>query len=51
MIATNDLTFANLTMASEYKWSKEYEFRKSDHFPIIIKMKGKSLPNNCVNGA
>ena len=34
--STIDLTLANLTIALEYKWSKEYKFRVSDHFYIII---------------
>ena len=31
-----DLIIANLTIALELEWSKEYELRESDHFPIII---------------
>ena len=30
-----DLTIASLTIAPELEWSKEYELRGSDHFPII----------------
>ena len=30
------LTLANLKIAPEYKWCKEYELGRSDHFPIII---------------
>ena len=33
---TIDLTFANLTLALEYKWSKEYDLRGSGHFPNTI---------------
>ena len=33
---TIDLTLANLPITPEYKWSKEYKLRGSDHFPIII---------------
>ena len=35
----SDLTLANLTIAQEYIWSKEYKLRVSDHFPIIIEDK------------
>ena len=31
-----ELILANLTIAPEYKWSKEYKLWGSDHFPIII---------------
>ena len=33
---TIDLTVANQTKAPEYKWSKEYKLRGSDHFLIIM---------------
>ena len=33
---TIDLTLSNLTIVPEYKWSKEFKLRGSDHFPIII---------------
>ena len=32
---TIDLALSNLMIAPEYKWSKQYELRGSDHFPII----------------
>ena len=35
-ISTINLTIASLTIASELKWSKEFKFRGSNHFPIII---------------
>ena len=34
--STIDLWLANLMIASEYKWSKEYKLGGSDHFPFII---------------
>ena len=30
-----DLTLTSITIAPEYRWSKEYELRGSDHFSII----------------
>ena len=32
---TINLTLANLTIVSEYKWIKEYKFKGSEHFPIM----------------
>ena len=36
--STINLTIANLTIATEHEWSKEYELRGSNHFPIIIEV-------------
>ena len=33
---TIDLTLTSTTIAPEYRWSKEYELRGSDHFPILL---------------
>ena len=37
--STIDLTLANLTIAPEYKWNKEYDLRGIGHFFIIIEDK------------
>ena len=34
--STIDLTLTSTTIAPEYRWSKEYKLRGSDHFPIIL---------------
>ena len=34
--STIDLTLTSITIAPEYRWSKEYELRGSDHFPIFL---------------
>ena len=34
-----DQTIANLMIAPEYKWIKEYKLMESDHFPIIKEIK------------
>ena len=34
--STIDLTITSLTIAPELIWSKEFELRESNHFPIII---------------
>ena len=31
-----DLAIASLALTPQFKWTKEYELRRSDHFPIII---------------
>ena len=36
---TIGLSIAGLTIAPKLEWSKEYEFRGSDHFPIITEDK------------
>ena len=34
--STIDLAITNLALAPQFKWTKEYELRGSDHFPILI---------------
>ena len=34
--STVDLTLANLIIAPEYKWNKEYKLGGNDHFSIVI---------------
>merc|ERR1711976_637296 len=34
--STIDLTLTSITIAPEYSWSKEYELRGSDYFPIFL---------------
>ena len=34
--STIDLTLTSITIAPEYRWSKEYELKGSDHFPIFL---------------